>query len=102
MVEYSISKRDYSILLTRHYKRGSKDPFKVIETPRRTTEEHGGHTVPMRATVRDLERGTRTEVRVERILVNPELDASLFTTRALSLERRLPSYQQLGAPPDVE
>jgi hypothetical protein len=94
-VDYSIAKRDYSILRTLHYKKGASKPFKVIETPRSTTEEHGGHTVPMRATVRNLERGTHTKVRVLRILVNPELDDRLFTTKSLSQERRLPGYDEL-------
>lgn len=94
-VEYAVAKKDYSILRTRHYKPGADQPFKVIETPRATTEEYGGHTVPMRATVRDLERGTRTEVRVEKILVDPELDDRLFTLKSLSQERRLPDYEEL-------
>ena len=94
-VHYSIAKRDYSILRTRHYKAGADQPFKVIETPRITTEEHGGHTVPMQATVRNLERGTRTDVKVLRILVNPELDDRLFTTKSLGQERRLPDYDEL-------
>ncbi len=101
-VEYSIAKNDSSILRTRHFKRGASEPFKIIETPRVTTEAHGGHTIPMRATVRDLERGTRTELRVERILVNPELDDKLFTNRSLSQERRLPDYDELERESDVE
>ena len=101
-VEYAIAKSDSSILRTRHFKRGASDPFKIIETPRVTTEVHGGHTIPMRATVRDLERGTRTELVVERILVDPELDDKLFTNRSLSLERRLPSYDELEGTSDEE
>jgi hypothetical protein len=94
-VEYSIAKSDFSILRTRHFKDGEEKPFKVITAPRATTELHGGHTIPMEALVQNLERGTSTELKVLRIVVGPELDDKLFTTRSLTLERRLPDYDDL-------
>ena len=97
-VEYSIAKSDFSILRTRHFKAGEPEPFKVITAPRATTELHGGHTIPMEALVQDLERGTSTELKVIRIVVGPELDDKLFTTRSLSQERRIPDYDELVVP----
>lgn len=104
-VVYSISKDDSTILRSYHYKRGAEEPFKVIETPRATTEKIGDHTVPRRATVRNLERGTRTDIAVTRILVNPELDDQLFTLRSLGQEREMPRYDKLepsAARSDIE
>jgi hypothetical protein len=49
----------------------------------------------MEALVQNLERGTSTELKVLRIVVGPELDDKLFTTRSLTLERRLPDYDDL-------
>ena len=94
-VEYLIAKRDYSILATRHFKKGEAQPFKRIETPRATTEEHGGHTIPMHAVVYDLERETSTELDVLRIMVNPEIDDRIFNTRSLTNERPIPRYENL-------
>lgn len=91
-VEYAIARSDYAILRMLHYRGDSEEPFKVIETPRATTETHGGHVLPMRVVVRDELRETRTEVVIKRIAVDPELPDRLFTTRALAQEQGLPDF----------
>lgn len=94
-VEYQVAKSDFSILRTRHFKKGDDQPFKIIETPRETTEEHGGHTIPMRAVVRDIERGTSTELEILRILVNPVIDDKIFTLGSLTNERPIPRFESM-------
>jgi hypothetical protein len=91
-VEYKIAKSDSAILQMEVWKLGSDVPAKRIETPRASTEEIGGHVIPRRILVFDGQRGTRTEVRIDKILVNPKLDDRLFTEKALATERPLPDF----------
>jgi hypothetical protein len=91
-VEYRIAKSDAAILEMRVWELGSEIPSKRIETPRATTEAIGGHVIPRRIVVHDELRGTRTEVRIEKIRVNPKLDDRLFTQKSLATERPLPDF----------
>jgi hypothetical protein len=100
-VEYVVAKRDGAILFARYYKRGAAEPFKTIETPRERTEEHGGHMIPMRIHAVDLETGTRTDVKIEKLAVNPALSDGLFTQRYLLRERPLPSVDWVSHPNPV-
>jgi len=45
------------------------------------------HWVPFHTTMVDFKHGTRSEFIVEKIIINPELDASMFSTSALSRSR---------------
>jgi hypothetical protein len=46
----------------------------------------GGHVLPKRIEVRNLVRGTTTEVLVHEISINPEIDDRIFS--AVTLEQR--------------
>ena len=89
-VEYAVAKSDGAILETRYFKRGAEQPFKLIVTPRAHTEERKGHVIPMRIHAINRELGTRTDVVIEKLVVDPELPDQLFTVRSLSQERRFP------------
>jgi len=45
------------------------------------------HWVPFHTTMVDFKHGTRSEFIVEKIIINPELDASMFSNSALSRSR---------------
>lgn len=89
-VDYLIAKSDYAILEQRHYRVGAEDAFKVIEAPRSHMRMVEDRIVPMRILMTDHNHGTHTEVEILGLVVNPDLPDSLFTTRALSREQRLP------------
>ena len=93
-VDYMIAKSDYAILEQRHYRAGADVIFKVIEAPRGHMRTVEGRIVPMRITMTDHKHGTKTEVEITALRVNPDLPASLFTMGALSREQRLPKIEE--------
>jgi hypothetical protein len=88
-VEFAIASRDAAILETRYYARASGAPFKVIRFPREHLHEEAGFSIPKRIADANLRKGTETEVTVESLEVNPEVDLRLFTTDALLREAEL-------------
>ena len=89
-VDYVVAKQDFAILAQRHYRAGADKPFKLIEAPREHMRMIEGRIVPMRIRMTDHKHGTRTDLEILALRVNPELPNSLFTTRALAQEQRLP------------
>ena len=51
--------------------------------------EEGGYSVPRRISVSNLRKGTETEVTVEMLEIDPDVDLRLFTTDALMREAEL-------------
>ena len=90
-VEFAIAPGDATILETRYTARGSSAPFKVIRFPREHLHEQDGYSVPRRISVSNLRKGTETEVTVEMLRLNPDVDLRLFTTDALLREAELTS-----------
>src|SRR5262245_15425541 len=93
-VEFAVAPGDAALLETRYYAKGTDAPYKVIRFPREHLHEEAGFSVPTRIDVANLRKGTETEVTVEELELNPEIDIRLFTTDALLREARL------GAPGD--
>jgi hypothetical protein len=89
-MEFLVARRDAAILETRHYQRGSDEPMKITRFPRAHIREIDGRLIPTAIVVTTPRRGTRTEIRTERLSVNPPLDASLFTAAALESTRAIP------------
>jgi hypothetical protein len=89
-VAFFVSLTDAAILETRHYHRGAEEPFKITRFPREGIHRADGRLIPTQIIVTNPRRGTRTEIRSEQILVNPELEASLFTAAALASARPIP------------
>jgi len=89
-VDFFVARSDFAILEIRYYKRGSPEPFKVLTAPRAHTEQVDGHVLPTRMVVRNHARSTETEVRIEQLAVNPDLDDSLFTSTAMEVGRPIP------------
>jgi hypothetical protein len=89
-VEFFIADADTAILETRYYKRGAGRPFKILHAPREATRTIAAHSLPTHLLVEDLARRTETEVWIEQLAVNPELDDGLFTSAALEVGRPIP------------
>jgi hypothetical protein len=88
-VEFAIATRDAAILETRYRAKAAEAPFKVIRFPREHLHEEKGYSVPRRISVANLRRGTETEVTVETLELDPDVDLRLFTTGALLREAEL-------------
>jgi hypothetical protein len=90
-VEFIIARSDHLLVKTSFYKGRAERPFKTIEAPSRAAVvEKDGHVIPVRLIVSNLQRGTRTEARFERLEVNPEISDHLFTSTALESGRAIP------------
>jgi hypothetical protein len=93
-VEFLVAKRDAAILETRHFKRSAATPFKITRFPRADIRAEAGRLIPTRILVESPGRGSQTEARSERLLVNPELESSLFTLAVLESARPIPGLER--------
>jgi len=96
VAELFISTRDFAILEARYFRGPGEQPVKVLRAPREFTRSFDGHMLPTRMTMQDRVRGTATEARFERIVVNPNLDDALFTAAAVESGRKIPSRRSAG------
>jgi hypothetical protein len=92
-ISFVVAIQDHAILETRYTRRASDAPFKRVVTPRAHMRRVSGHTLPMRMWVENRSRGTRTDVTIERLEVDPNLDESLFTSAAIESGRPLPGLE---------
>jgi hypothetical protein len=92
-ISFVVAIRDHAILETRYTRRASEVPFKRVVTPRAHMRRVAGHTLPMRIWVENRSRGTRTDVTIERLEVDPNLEESLFTSAAIESGRPLPGLE---------
>jgi len=88
-LSFVVATRDHAILETRYFRRAGEDPSKRVVMPRARMREVGGHVLPMRMWVENRSRGTRTDVTIEAIEVDPELAPGLFTSAAIESGRPL-------------
>ena len=84
-----IAESDASILRAEYYKRGAKTPYRTLKVHRASMVTLEGHTLATRITVKNVARGTRTEVTFKDLKVNPHIDNRLFSVRTLEQERDL-------------
>ena len=91
--EFWIAVADEVILETRTFKHGSAEPIRVVRTPRAGIVRLGGHDLPTRMHVENPARGTRTDVRIEDLVVDPDLDDALFTSAAIEVGRPIPGLE---------
>lgn len=87
-VEFKIEPRTHLLLETRFFRGETDRPFRVIRTDREAVRQEGPHLVPTHLVVRNLLRGTTTDVFFERVEVNPELADSLFRAATLQLRKK--------------
>ncbi|MBW2493882.1 MAG: outer membrane lipoprotein-sorting protein [Deltaproteobacteria bacterium] len=89
-VEFDVAQLDHAILATRYYKSGESEPYRVLESPRSSMVERGGHVLPSRLLVRDVNRGTSTEVLISDLEVDASIPDRIFTVSTLEQKRKLP------------
>lgn len=92
-VEHTIAQRDFAILATRYFRRGSALAFKQLAMDRGRMIERGGCRVPTRIRVEDVQRGTSTVLDVTTITLNAELPDDLFSMVALETKRPVPGIR---------
>ncbi|MFP8874538.1 MAG: outer membrane lipoprotein-sorting protein [Myxococcota bacterium] len=88
-VVFSIAQSDDVILGADYYKRDAEEPFRTLALHREGMIEEDGHKLATRITVKNVARGTRTEVTFRDLKVNPEIDDRLFSVRTLDQERQI-------------
>ena len=88
-VEFVVAVADMAILETRFFKRNQDEPFRVVSAPRAAMVERDGHVIPTRLTVENRIRGTSTDVLINDLEINPEIDDHLFSIGTLEHGRRL-------------
>jgi hypothetical protein len=89
-VEHTISERDYAILSTRYFKRGSATAYKQLAMDRARIAELGPCRVPARIRVEDFQRGTSTVLEVGSLRLDAELPDDLFSLVSLETKRPVP------------
>lgn len=88
-VVFYVAQLDDVILEIYHYRDEKPEPFRIISVTRAGMIKADGHLLPTRLTVRNLSRGTTTEVTFEDVTVNPPIDDRIFSLRTLEQERDL-------------
>jgi hypothetical protein len=89
-VRFALAVSDVAILETEYFKRDAREPYRVIRAERASMQQQGGHVLPTRLSIESRDRGTTTEVRIEHLRINPEIDARLFSVKTLQSGRPLP------------
>jgi hypothetical protein len=89
-VRFALAVSDLAMLETEYFKRDAAEPYRVIRARREAMVEADGHVLPTHLLIESRDRGTRTEVHVGSLRINPEIDARLFSVKTLQSEKRLP------------
>lgn len=90
-VVFWLAQSDQVILQVHYFKRGAADPYRMISAPRASMQEADGHTLLTRLIVKNVARGTTTEVNFHDLTVNPEIDDRVFSIRTLQQKGPIPS-----------
>lgn len=85
--EFAIAVTDYAILEMQYFRDPSPDAFRIVSAPRAYMIERGGHVLPGKVLIRNLDRRTTTEVKFEETEVDPPLADSLFTEVSLQIRK---------------
>jgi hypothetical protein len=93
IVVFAVAESDRVILEYRYFAAGATTPYRVIVTPRAAMRERGGHLLPTRFEVRNLERGTSTDLAILELAVDRPIEDRLFSVRALEQRLELPPAQ---------
>ncbi len=89
-VHFVVARSDFAILATRYFKRGATRPSRIVTADRSDMLIRDGIILPTRLSVENLDRGTRTEVQLTELAINPPIDDHLFSVQALESQRPLP------------
>ncbi len=87
---YSIAKSDYSNLVIQYYKKEAEKPAKELRVPRESIEAFEDVLIGRHAYVRNFARSTETHVHLDKVVIDPKLDDSLFSSVSLNSNRKIP------------
>jgi hypothetical protein len=89
-VNFVVAARDLAILSASYFKRTATRPYRIVTASRPEMIVREDLILPTRLTVRNLDRGTRTEVHLTQLAIDPPIDDHLFSLQALESQRPLP------------
>jgi hypothetical protein len=89
-VHFVVAKADLAILAARYFKRRADRPYRIVTASRPEMIVRNGLILPTHLTVRNLDRGTRTEVHLTQLAIDPQIDDHVFSLQALESQRKLP------------
>jgi hypothetical protein len=87
---FAVAESDAAILEYRYFEPGADAPYRVIETPRSAMVRRGGHLLPTLFSVRNLVRGSSTELVIHELTADPPIDERIFSVRTLEEQGALP------------
>ena len=91
---FTIALSDHVILEARYFKRGTGAAYRVMTASRTDMYRDQGHVLPRRLVVRNLSKGTTTEVTFQDLEINPEIDDRIFSIRTLEQQKDIPKPLQ--------
>jgi hypothetical protein len=89
-VHFVVAKRDLALLSASYFKRTATRPYRIVTASRPEMIIREDLILPTRLSVRNLDRGTRTEVHLTQLAIDPPIDDHLFSLQALESQRPLP------------
>jgi hypothetical protein len=89
-VRFALAASDLAILETAYWKRGAREPYRVIRAERASMVAEKGHVLPTHIAVESRDRGTITEVWLRDLRIDPEIEARLFSVKTLESRHPLP------------
>jgi hypothetical protein len=91
-VNFVVAKSDLAILAATYFKRMADRPYRIVTASRPGMIIREDLALPTRLTVRNFDRGTRTEVHLTKLALYPEIDDRLFSLQSLESQRPLPVH----------
>jgi hypothetical protein len=89
-VHFVIARRDHALLSASYFRRTATKPYRIVTASRPAMIVRDDLILPTRLSVRNLDRGTRTEVHLTQLAIDPPIDDHLFSLQALESQRPLP------------
>jgi hypothetical protein len=78
---------DLAILALRYYKAGDAQASRVVRFPRASIRRWGENLIPTRIHVVNTIRGSKTDVEISELEINPEIDDRIFSVVTLQTQR---------------
>lgn len=86
-LEIFVADSDFAILQIRYFNALESSALKIVRTPRASIRSFEDCWIPMRIVVWNNARHTQTDLRIEKVIVDPAPDDRLFSVRSLQAGR---------------
>lgn len=87
---YTISKSDFSNLKIEYFKEDATEACKELRVPRESIEAFEDVLIGRHAYVKNYTRRTETHIYLDKVILDPDLADSLFSSVALNANRKIP------------